>query len=315
MAYELIDSDPDSVDRLTFVLFRSDGSCLAVRDGDRLVLPSGTVVPGEHWLLDAALRIPLETAGFRLQRIRPFARDGSHVYAWAEGADHYVGDRPHATVELYAGTPEQLAERIGRVVSDAAASYRNQTEADYYANNQRLLEPAYLRATTPQGGSGFGGSHESWRQRRQPIVEGINTDGTFCDLGCANGLLMESVRDWAGERGFDIEPYGVDISARLVERARERLPQWHDRLWVGNAVDWVPPDGRRFTFVHALFDFWPTKRRASAIRHVLSLVEPGGRLLMSQYGAGDSAARMLSELGYEVLGTSASTAWIGPARG
>ncbi len=27
-------------------------------------------------------------------------------------------------------------------------------------------------------------------------------DGTFLDLGCANGLLMESVQEWAGERGM-----------------------------------------------------------------------------------------------------------------
>jgi len=315
MVYELIntDPDPDSIDRLTFVLFRSDGSCLAITDGDRLVLPSGTVAPGEHWLLDAALRIPLETAGFRRQRIRPFARDGGHVYAWAEGADGYTGDRPHATVELYSASPERLAERIGHVIYDAADSYRNQTEADYYANNQRLLEPAYLRATTAEGGSGFGGSPESWRQRRQPIVDGLHKSGTFCDLGYANGLLMESVRKWAAERGIAIEPYGVDISARLVELARTRLPQWHDRLWVGNAVDWVPPDNRRFTFVHALFDFWPVERRAGAVAHVLSLVEPGGRLLISQYGAGPAAGRVLADLGYDVLGTSSSTAWIEPA--
>jgi trans-aconitate methyltransferase len=110
-----------------------------------------------------------------------------------------------------------------------------------------------------------------------------------------------------------IEPYGVDISARLVDLARERLPQWHDRFWVGNAMDWIPPNGQRFTYVHALFDFWPAQRWPGAIAHVLSLVEPGGRLLMSQYGAGSAAAHVLSELGYEVLGTSASTAWISPS--
>lgn len=314
VVYQLIyaDPDPDSVHQLTFVPFRSDGTCLALPDGATIRLPTGVVAPGEHWLLDSSLRIPLEVAGFRPQRIHPFARDDGHVYAWTEGADGYTGDRPHATVELRAGTPEQLARYIGPVVTDAANSYRNQSEAGYYADNKRLLEPAYLRAATAEGGSGFGGSPQSWRERREPIVDGVHKDGTFCDLGCANGLLMESVQKWAAERGIALEPYGVDISARLVERARERLPQWNDHFWVGNAVDWTPPNGRRFTFVHALFDFWPAQRWASAIAHVRSLVEPGGRLLMSQYGAGVVAARILSDLGYTVLGTSASTAWISP---
>lgn len=308
MVYELIDVDPepDSVHQLTFVLFRSDGTCLAVLDGERLVLPTGMVAPGEHWLIDSALRIPLEQAGFRPQRICPFARNDGRVYVWAEGADGYTGNRPHATVELWAGDPEQ----IGAIAADAANSYRNQSETDYYANNKRLLEPAYLRADTAEGGSGFGGSPQLWRERRESILDGVHKDGTFCDLGCANGLLMESVQKWAAERGIVIEPYGVDISARLVDLARRRLPHWNDRFWIGNAVDWVPPGGRQFTYVHGLFDFWPTERWVAAVAHVFSLVEPGGRLLMSQYGAGSAAAQVLTDLGYDVVGTSASTAWI-----
>lgn len=317
MAYALIDSDPapDSIRHLTFVPFRHDGTCLAIPVGDRLALPSGDVAPGEHWLLDSVLRIALEAAGFRFQRVHPVAIDGDHLYAWIEGADNYRGDRPHTEIELTAGTAEQIAGRIAEphIVLDAARSYRSQSEESYYADNLRLLEPAYLRADTVEGGSGVGGSPEHWRRGRESIVDGVHKDGRFCDLGCANGLLMESVHEWAGQRGITLEPYGVDISAGLVEHARERLPQWRDRIWLGNAVDWVPPDGRKFTFVHALFDFWPESRRADGVAHILTLVEPGGRLLMSQYSAGPAAAAMLTEMGYEVLGVSASTAWITPA--
>ena len=60
---------------------------------------------------------------------------------------------------------------------------------------------------------------------------------------------MESVAAWCAERGLAIEPYGVDISPALAELARRRLPQWADRIWVGNAVNWRPPGAMRFDYV------------------------------------------------------------------
>jgi 2-polyprenyl-3-methyl-5-hydroxy-6-metoxy-1,4-benzoquinol methylase len=321
MAYRLInrDPDPESVSYLTFVPFLPDGRCVAL-PGPRL--PSGEVLPGEHYLLDSTLRIPLETVGFRYQRVHPFAINGNHLYAWIDG-DHYAGDRPHATIEPEVDTAESLAKQLedGKPVLDAAHSYRNQTDADYYAGNLRILQPAYLRGTTPQQGSGFGGDATRWRQRREMIVDGINADGTFLDVGCANGLLMESVHQWAAERGFAIEPYGVDIAPGLVELARTRLPQWADRIQVGNAIDYRPDC--RFTFVHVLLDCVPVRRRADMVNHLLhDVVEPGGRLLVSHYlsrGGNDlHSADHLTNLGFPVAGSStahgegsgATTAWL-----
>jgi hypothetical protein len=70
------------------VPFLPDGHCAAIPDGDgRLQRSSGEVRPGEHWLLDTALRIPLETAGFRFRWAHPFAYDAeeAHLYAWLDG--------------------------------------------------------------------------------------------------------------------------------------------------------------------------------------------------------------------------------------
>lgn len=320
MGYRLIEGDPEpqSVRRLTFVPFGPDGRCL-VLPGPRL--PSGRVRDGEHYLLDACLRIPLETLGFRRQRVQPFAIDGDHVYAWIDG-DLYRGRRPHATIDPVVGTAEEIAARLAgddaRCVLDAARSIRDQTEADYYANNVRLLEPAYLRANTPYGGSGFGGGAARWRERRGMIVDGVHKAGTFLDVGCANGLLMESVRDWAAERGIAIEPYGVDIAPGLVELARRRLPHWADRIEVGNAIDYRPADGRRFTFVHLLLDQVPVARRADMIRHALdTLVEPGGRLLVSHYqsegGTDRGAEEHVRGLGFDVAGAAGARGDGGPA--
>jgi len=102
---------------------------------------------------------------------------------------------------------------------------------------------AYLRGNTPQEGSGFSGDELAWRQARWHITEAITGNGTFLDVGCANGLLMESVTAWCADRGVIIEPYGIDLAAGLVGVARARLPKWADRIWLGSAIDWMAPDG------------------------------------------------------------------------
>jgi 2-polyprenyl-3-methyl-5-hydroxy-6-metoxy-1,4-benzoquinol methylase len=325
MGYRLIEADPDPGDvrRLTYVPFLEDGSCVAIPLPDgMLALPAGEVEPGEHYLHDSTLRIPLMTAGYRYQRVTPFAvvdagDDHLHAYAWLEGNAPYRGLRPHTEVDLVHLSAEELSARfaqagdklLAQVVTDAAESYRNEDDATFYARNLRLLEPIYLQGRTPQEGSGLGGNAETWRAHREMIVDGIHRNGTFLDVGCANGLLMESVREWAAERGFTIEPYGVDLGPRLVALARKRLPRWADRIQVGNAIDYVPADGRRFTFVHVLLDCVPDRRRGDLIRHALAcLVEPGGRLLVSDYSTG-SADVHIEDCGRTVAGRSGLTAW------
>jgi hypothetical protein len=114
---------------------------------------------------------------------------------------------------------------------------------------------------------------------------------------------------WCAEGGIRLEPYGVDLSAGLVAEARLRLPQWADRLWVGNALDWTAPGGRRFDFVHTLLDLVPAARREQMLRHQLEhLVAAGGRLLVSNYIPASDRARhapeVLARLGYRVDGTT-----------
>ena len=295
--FELINADPpaDQVRRITFVPFLSDGRCVLIDESSGPTLPTGKVGHGEDYVLDTVLRVPLETAGFRYQRFHPFGLDGDHLFAWIEGAP-YGGDRPHRSVRLIFCSAQAAAERLGdpalaAAVLAAAGSYRSQSDQDFYADSRRTLEPGYLQGATPQAGSGFGGGAGEWRQARWHITEAIDRDGTFLDVGCANGLLMESVAAWCAERGLAIEPHGVDISLKLAELARRRLPRWADRIWAGNAVDWRPPGGQRFDYVHILLDCVPRARRAGLIRHHLThTVRPGtGRLLVSDYAADPAA--------------------------
>jgi hypothetical protein len=138
---------------------------------------------------------------------------------------------------------------------------------------------------------------------------------------------MESVAAWCAKRGLAVEPYGVDISPALADLARRRLPRWAARIWSGNAIDWQPPGGRRFDYVHILLDSVPRVRRADLIRHHLDqAVRPGsGRLLVSDYSASPAAghpfaAGTLAALGFRCAGQSSGgdrperlatpTAWV-----
>jgi hypothetical protein len=147
-----------------------------------------------------------------------------------------------------------------------------------------LIVPVYLAAQTAQGGSGHSGD---WEAARRPLLAATDRDGTFLDVGCANGHLMESVAAWAEQR---LEPYGLEIAPELGELARRRLPAWADRIFVGNVLDWEPP--RRFTYVRTNLDYVPPRRRCELVRRLLGWAE---RVIVGVYNE-ERHARPTEEL-------------------
>ena len=310
------------VETVCVACFLGDGDLVLVVCSDGLRLPAGPVQEGEDILVDTVLRVPLEQAGFRRQGTHLVATsaDGRHALFWVEGSRSCRPSDPAASEApgWWAGEPSagaELLRRQGREtdadqVELAAAARRQLSDSQFFEDSQRLLDAAYLTAETVQGGAGFGGSAADWRLARSMLCDAIEGDATFLDMGCANGLLMESIVCWSAERGHVVEPYGVDISEPLVELARRRLPQWQDRIWVGNALDWQHPEGQRFDVVHVLPELVPHHRLADMVEHLLqTAVEPGGRLLLSAYGVAEQerqAAAMLRRLGYRVDGITAA---------
>lgn len=310
------------VKRVSAVPFiRTGTEVVLVAEGRRLVVPSGSILPDEDPLAESVLRLCLARAGLRSQDVHMLALsgDGRHIVFWTEGA-RYHGHRPHRTDATWWTGPANeavglLEERgdhaLGRLVTTAQEARVNLSEEQYWQDNQRLLDRAYLKAPTPQGGSGYSGSAEDWRAERGVICDAIDRSGTFLDVGCANGHLMESVVAWCAERDLLIVGHGLDISTGLVNLARQRLPEAAERIWAGNALHWVPPGGLQFDFVHTLLDLVPEARRAELIEHLLEVaVAPGGRLIVSQYFAADpdfAAAAVLERMGFKVAGTTGLT--------
>jgi len=156
---------------------------------------------------------------------------------------------------------------------------------EWFAHNREVLEAAYLAKMEPWGQSGMSGPFERWRALRKPVADCMNRDGSFLDIGCANGYLLECCVVWAAERGVRTQPFGVDLSEALVGLARERLPEYQDNFWAANACTWKPP--RRFTFVRTELYYAPAEMEGEYVRHLLAhYVEPGGKLLIASYGEG-----------------------------
>jgi SAM-dependent methyltransferase len=167
-----------------------------------------------------------------------------------------------------------------------------------------VVVPAYLAGGTPWEQSGKSGDRASWELGRRPIMAAIDRDGTFLDIGCANGFLMECVREWGAEDGRDVEPYGLEISPELASLARRRLSQWADRVFVGNAATWVPT--RRFDYVRTGLDYVPPTRRRELVEHLLAnVVAVGGRLIIGVFNEEKNERRTeerVASWGHEITG-------------
>ena len=87
---------------------------------------------------------------------------------------------------------------------------------EWFSSLKETLEDAYLAYEEPWKQSGHLTTLERWITLRKPVADCIDKSGTFLDIGCANGYLLEYCVQWATERNIVIEPYGVDISDKLI---------------------------------------------------------------------------------------------------
>jgi SAM-dependent methyltransferase len=203
---------------------------------------------------------------------------------------------------------------------------RDDTEiGEWFDSMRRDFKRWYLASDDPWRQSGWGSTPERWRRAREVILSAVERSGTFLDVGCANGLLLECLVAWAGERGIVIEPHGIDLVPELVELARKRLPASLPNLATANAFTWKPL--RRYDYAHLLLEVAPPSTHREFLRRIFdTAIARGGRLIVSNYGSRSKneapidVAGYLSGLGFAVAGSASAlehdglvltrTAWI-----
>ncbi len=160
-----------------------------------------------------------------------------------------------------------------------------------------LLEDAYVAAGAGPGGSGSSDlSDGQWRAKRQHLAVPMDADGTWLDVGCANGHLLVTLPRWVSERGITIAPHGLEVLPRVADLARALHPDLAGAIWTGSVMSWAPPT--RFRYVTALDDAVPDDRLGALVDRLLEeFVAPGGRLILSSYtDSGGSPRRLFDEL-------------------
>ena len=152
----------------------------------------------------------------------------------------------------------------------------------WFDSLKNKLEQIYIPHKEPWKQSGFSGPEGRWVKCRKPIADCIEESGTFLDIGCANGYLLECILKWTEERNLNIIPFGLDLSEKLVVLAKERLPEYKGNFFIGNAWEWNNP--MRFDYVRTEIVYVPECLQKQYIERIISLyLKKNGILLVTEY--------------------------------
>lgn len=152
----------------------------------------------------------------------------------------------------------------------------------WFVSLRKELEEAYLQHDEPWKQSGFSGPEDRWVKCRKPIADCVEEPGSFLDIGCANGYLLECMLKWTAERGLAIVPFGLDLSAKLIELARQRLPKYRENLHVANAWEWDSP--MRFDYVRTEVSYVPEPLQRQYVQRIVeAYLTDSGRALVTEY--------------------------------
>lgn len=167
----------------------------------------------------------------------------------------------------------QAASDRGRDIGSEPHSRREAEVADFFDAFAHRYDAAYGLATT---------SGRVLRQRLQAVLELVGErPGDVLDAGMGGGVVCVEL----ARRGWT--PSGVDISPRMVELARTRLPDARERLVEGSILA-LPYEDASFDAAIAMGVLeYVAEDLAEAVRELARALRPGGIAVVSlpNYGS------------------------------
>jgi len=109
------------------------------------------------------------------------------------------------------------------------------------------------------------------------ISDEVKENDHVLDFGCGNGRLFEILKN----KGIDY--WGVDVSERLLEKAREKYPDIKDRFFKTSAQERLPFPGGFFNVICsiAVFHHFPPDLQKEKSQELYQLLNRGGVLIAS----------------------------------
>jgi trans-aconitate methyltransferase len=131
------------------------------------------------------------------------------------------------------------------------------------------------------------------------------------DLGCGTGHLTADIAERVGESGVAV---GVDASAEMVDRARERYPDL--RFTVADAREYAPDRPFDGVFSNAALHWIPREDQSAVAERVAALLDPGDRFVAELGGTGNVSAVVDATLAeVRERGSEAEHPWYFPTVG
>lgn len=124
----------------------------------------------------------------------------------------------------------------------------------------------------------FSGTRNFFWSDLEFIQDHIQAGDKVLDFGCGNGRLLEILRDKKSEY------YGMDISQKLIELAREKYPEFHRNFSkISGQCSLAFPDNFFNKVVSiAVFHHFPDKKfRSDMIRELYRVTKPGGEIIVT----------------------------------
>jgi len=124
-----------------------------------------------------------------------------------------------------------------------------------------------------------------WDRIGRRTVEGLAlpSDGNVLDVGCGTGASALPAARVVGPNGLVI---GVDLAARLLDRARDKakaLGLSNVQFRCGDMTSLGYPDGR-FDAVVSVFSIFFVPDMEGLVRELWRMVRPGGKLAVTTWG-------------------------------